>query len=46
MIMNPDYMRYITIAGIYNGCKVNVDYVPPPPDDGLVRAETYMGVKE
>jgi hypothetical protein len=31
MIMKPDYMRYITIAGINNGCKVNVDYEPPPP---------------
>jgi hypothetical protein len=27
-----------------NGCKVNVDY--KPPEDGLVRAETYVGVKE
>jgi hypothetical protein len=27
-----------------NGCKVNVDY--EPPEDGLVRAETYIGVKE
>jgi hypothetical protein len=27
-----------------NGCKVNVDY--EPPEDGLVRAETYVGVKE
>jgi hypothetical protein len=26
------------------GCKVNVDY--EPPEDGLVRAETYVGVKE
>jgi hypothetical protein len=27
-----------------NGCKVNVDY--EPPENGLVRAETYVGVKE
>jgi hypothetical protein len=27
-----------------NGCKVNVDY--EPPEDGLVRAETNVGVKE
>jgi hypothetical protein len=27
-----------------NGCKVNVNY--EPPEDGLVRAETYVGVKE
>jgi hypothetical protein len=27
-----------------NGCKVNVDY--DLPEDGLVRAETYVGVKE
>jgi hypothetical protein len=27
-----------------NGCKVNVD--KEPPEDGLVRAETYVGVKE
>jgi hypothetical protein len=27
-----------------NGCKVNVDY--EPPEDDLVRAETYVGVKE
>jgi hypothetical protein len=32
------------IAHINNGCKVNVDY--EPPEDGLVRAETYVGVKE
>jgi hypothetical protein len=36
-------------GGVYiiadnNGCKVNVDY--EPPEDGLVRAETYVGVKE
>jgi hypothetical protein len=29
---------------INNGCKVNVDY--EPPEDGLLRAETYVGVKE
>jgi hypothetical protein len=27
-----------------NGCKLNVDY--EPPEDGLERAETYVGVKE
>jgi hypothetical protein len=27
-----------------NGCKVNVVY--KPPEDGLVRAETCVGVKE
>jgi hypothetical protein len=27
-----------------NGCKVNVDY--EPPEDGLVRAETSVGVNE
>jgi hypothetical protein len=27
-----------------NGCQVNVDY--EPPEDGLVRTETYVGVKE
>jgi hypothetical protein len=27
-----------------NGCKVNVDY--EPPEDGLARAETYVGLKE
>ena len=27
-----------------NGCKVNVVY--KPPEDGLVRAETYVGVKD
>jgi hypothetical protein len=26
------------------GCKVNADY--EPPEDDLVRAETYVGVKE
>jgi hypothetical protein len=32
------------IADINIGCKVNVHY--EPPEDGLVRAETYVGVKE
>jgi hypothetical protein len=32
------------IADISNGCKVNVDY--KPPEDDLVNAETYVGVKE
>jgi hypothetical protein len=27
-----------------NVCKVNVDY--EPPEDGLVRVETYVGVKD
>jgi hypothetical protein len=27
-----------------NGCTVKVEY--EPPEDGLVRAETYVGVKE
>jgi hypothetical protein len=27
-----------------NGCKVNADY--EPPENCLVRAETYAGVKE
>jgi hypothetical protein len=35
---------YNIIADIHNGCKVNVDY--EPPEDGLVRGETYVGVKE
>jgi hypothetical protein len=35
---------YNIIAGINNGCKVNVVY--EPPEDGLVKAETYVGVKE
>jgi hypothetical protein len=26
-----------------NGCKVNVDY--EPPEDGLVKVETYVGVE-
>jgi hypothetical protein len=34
----------IIAADINNGCKVNVDY--EPPEDGLVKAETYVGVKE
>jgi hypothetical protein len=34
---------YNTIAD-NNGCKVNVDY--EPPEDGLVRVETYVGVGE
>jgi hypothetical protein len=32
------------IPDISNVCKVNVDY--EPPEDGLVRVETYVGVKE
>jgi hypothetical protein len=32
------------IADINNGCKVNVDY--EPPEDGLVRVETYVGFEE
>jgi hypothetical protein len=32
------------IADINDGCKVNVDY--EPPEDGLVKAGTYVGVKE
>jgi hypothetical protein len=35
---------YNIIADIKNGCKVNVNY--EPPEDGLVKAETYVGVKE
>jgi hypothetical protein len=38
------YVIHNIITDISNGCKVNVDYVPP--EDGLVRAETYVGVKE
>jgi hypothetical protein len=40
----------LTTCDIYNiiadniGCKVNVHY--EPPEDGLVRVETYVGVKE
>jgi hypothetical protein len=32
------------MSDINNGCKVNAVY--EPPEDGLVRAETYVGVKE
>jgi hypothetical protein len=32
------------ITNINHGCKVNVHY--EPPEDGLVRAETYVGVIE
>jgi hypothetical protein len=32
------------IADINNGCEVNVVY--EPPEDGLVRVETYVGFKE
>ena len=32
------------IADINNGCKANVDY--EPPEDGLVKVETYVGVEE
>jgi hypothetical protein len=32
------------IADINNGCKVNIDY--EPPEDGLVKAETCVGVIE
>jgi hypothetical protein len=32
------------VAVINNGCKVNVNY--KPPEYGLVKAETYVGVKE
>jgi hypothetical protein len=35
---------YNIIADISNGCKVNVHY--EPPEDGLVRAEIYVAVKE
>jgi hypothetical protein len=35
---------YNISTDINNGCKVNVDY--EPPEDGLVRAETCVGVKE
>jgi hypothetical protein len=35
---------YNIIADINIGCKVNVDY--EPPEDGLVKTETYVGVKE
>jgi hypothetical protein len=32
---------YNIIADINNGYKVNVNY--KPPEDGLVKAETYVG---
>jgi hypothetical protein len=35
---------YNIISDINNGRKANVDY--EPPEDGLVKAETYVGVKE
>jgi hypothetical protein len=35
---------YNIITDINNGCKVNVHY--EPPEDGLLRAETYIWVKE
>jgi hypothetical protein len=35
---------YNIIEGINNGCKANVHY--EPPEDGLVNAETYVGVTE
>jgi hypothetical protein len=38
------YTLYNIIADINNGCKINVDY--EPPEDGLVRVETYVGVEE
>jgi hypothetical protein len=38
------HVIYNIIADINNGCKVNVDY--EPPEDDLVKAETYVGVKE
>jgi hypothetical protein len=31
------------LTDLTNGCKVNVHY--EPPEDGLVRVETYVGVK-
>jgi hypothetical protein len=34
---------YNIISDINNGCKVNVDY--EPPEDGLVKVETCVGVK-
>jgi hypothetical protein len=40
MIIKLDYMWYKTIAD-NNGCKVNLNY--EPPEDGIVRAETYVG---
>jgi hypothetical protein len=35
---------YNITADINNGYKVNVDY--QPPEDGLVKAEIYVAVKE
>jgi hypothetical protein len=35
---------YVCYYDINNVCKVNVHY--EPPEDGLVKAETYVGVKE
>jgi hypothetical protein len=35
---------YSVIADKNSRCKVNVHY--EPPEDGLVKAETYVGVKE
>jgi hypothetical protein len=35
---------YNIIVDINNGCKVNVDY--EPSEDGLVKAKTYVRVKE
>jgi hypothetical protein len=34
---------YNITTDINSGCKVNVHY--EPPEDGLVRVETYVGVK-
>jgi hypothetical protein len=34
---------YNIIADINKGYKVNVDY--QPPEDGLVKVETYVGVE-
>jgi hypothetical protein len=38
------HVMYNIIADINDGCKVNVD--KKPPEDGLVKAETCVGVKE
>jgi hypothetical protein len=38
------YVIYHITADINSGCTVNVHY--EPPEDGLVKAETYVGVKE
>jgi hypothetical protein len=38
-----DY-SYLQLADINNGCKVTVVY--ESPEDGLVKAETYVGIKE